>query len=71
MTSSSTASSITITSSDDGVRVEGEHFKSYSPRISHEEHEEAAQMHAETGCVPLAYHDKVASGFFRFKGLPW
>ncbi len=60
-----------IESADDGVLVETDAFESFSARVTPEEHEAAARTYAETGCVPVSYHAKMTSGYFRIKGLPW
>jgi len=61
--------SVYIENTEDGVRVETDAFEGFSARVTPEEHEAAARIYAETGCIPEGYHHKMTSGYFRIKGL--
>lgn len=56
-----------IETKDGFVHIETDDAESVSPVITREEHEAAARMFAETGCVPLDYASKIASGYVRLK----
>lgn len=56
-----------IEAKDGFVRIKTDDAESMSPIITREEHDAAAQMFAETGCVPLDYASKIASGYVRLK----
>jgi len=60
-----------VSCSDSDVHIETDSFEIRCARVSPAEHEEAAKLYAETGCVPLAYVAKVSNGYLRIKGSPW
>ena len=53
---------------DDRIRIETEHAEYEGPDVSEAEHEEAMKMWQESGCVPLEYASKIASGRLHIKG---